>query len=194
MLNDIAIYRRGPPNAGIKFRWGRQRSRFWAYICDRPVVVNRVGPRPPSCKLWHIAGSKWRCWLPEKTMKCLWEEASTLHQRQQNSAFLTACSDKSVAYVTNNKRLYSTFCTVEANYWQRWSIVWPLSDSRATCLSFLVQPIIPFIFPGFICNPFLFIPVSILWSYLADCIYFLPTRSDHLHAITLMVNRPVTSY
>ena len=29
---------------------------------------------------------------------------------------LIACSDKSVAYVTNNKRLCSTFCTVEANY------------------------------------------------------------------------------
>jgi len=27
-----------------------------------------------------------------------------------------ARSDKSVAYVTNNKRLYSTFYTVEANY------------------------------------------------------------------------------
>jgi len=27
-----------------------------------------------------------------------------------------ARSDKSVAYVTNNKRLYSTFCTTEANY------------------------------------------------------------------------------
>ena len=25
-------------------------------------------------------------------------------------------SDKSIYYVTNNKRLYSTFCTVEANY------------------------------------------------------------------------------
>ena len=25
-------------------------------------------------------------------------------------------SDKSVACVTNNKRLYSTFCTIEANY------------------------------------------------------------------------------
>ena len=25
-------------------------------------------------------------------------------------------SDKSVAYVTNNKRLCSTFCTIEANY------------------------------------------------------------------------------
>jgi len=29
---------------------------------------------------------------------------------------LTARSDKSVAYVINNKRLYSTFCTIEANY------------------------------------------------------------------------------
>jgi len=29
---------------------------------------------------------------------------------------LTTRSDKSVAYVTNNIRLYSTFCTVEANY------------------------------------------------------------------------------
>jgi len=29
---------------------------------------------------------------------------------------LIAHSDKSVAYVTNNKRLCSTFCTIEANY------------------------------------------------------------------------------
>jgi len=29
---------------------------------------------------------------------------------------LIARSDKSVAYVTNNKRLCSTFCTTEANY------------------------------------------------------------------------------
>jgi len=29
---------------------------------------------------------------------------------------LIACSDKSVAYVTNNKRLCSMFCTIEANY------------------------------------------------------------------------------
>ena len=29
---------------------------------------------------------------------------------------LIACSDKSVAYVTNNKRLCSTFCTIEDNY------------------------------------------------------------------------------
>jgi len=70
-------------------------------------------------KLQYIAGSKRRCWLPEKTTKCLWQEASTLRQRKQKSAFkgpfiatqlnsaelcrykraLTARSDKSVAYV-----------------------------------------------------------------------------------------------
>ena len=35
----------------------------------------------------HIAGSNRRCSLPEKTTKCLWQEASTLRQRQQSSAF-----------------------------------------------------------------------------------------------------------
>jgi len=29
---------------------------------------------------------------------------------------LIVCSDKSIAYITDNKRLRSTFCTVEANY------------------------------------------------------------------------------
>jgi len=36
--------------------------------------------------------------------------------KDNRTAHLTARSDKSVAYVTNNKSLYSTFCTVEANY------------------------------------------------------------------------------
>jgi len=38
------------------------------------------------------------------------------YAKDNRTAHLTAGSDKSVAYVTNNKRLYSTFCTVEANY------------------------------------------------------------------------------
>ena len=38
------------------------------------------------------------------------------YAKDNRTAHLTACSDKSVAYVTNNKILYSTFCTVEANY------------------------------------------------------------------------------
>ena len=36
------------------------------------------------------------------------------YAKDNRTAHLTARSDKSVAYVT--KRLYSTFCTVEANY------------------------------------------------------------------------------
>jgi len=38
------------------------------------------------------------------------------YAKDNRTAHLTARSDKSVAYVTNNKRLYSTFCTVEAHY------------------------------------------------------------------------------
>ena len=41
------------------------------------------------------------------------------YAKYNRTAHLTARSDKSVAHVTNNKRLYSTFCTVEANYSNR---------------------------------------------------------------------------
>ena len=37
------------------------------------------------------------------------------YAKDNRKGYLTACNDKSVAYITNNKRLYSTFCTVEAN-------------------------------------------------------------------------------
>jgi len=50
---------------------------------------------------------------------------------------LIARSDKSVAYITNNKRLRSTFCTIEANYWETRNIARPLCDSRATCFLLL---------------------------------------------------------
>jgi len=38
------------------------------------------------------------------------------YAKDNRTAHLTARSDKSVAYVTNDKRLYSTFCTVEDYY------------------------------------------------------------------------------
>jgi len=60
------------------------------------------------------------------------------YTKDNRTAHLTARSDKPVAYVTNNKRLFSTFCTVEANYWQTWSIARPLCDSRATCLLYFL--------------------------------------------------------
>ena len=50
---------------------------------------------------------------------------------------LIAGSDNSVAYVSNNKGLYSMFCTILANYWQARSIARPLCDSGAihTCFA-----------------------------------------------------------
>jgi len=36
--------------------------------------------------------------------------------RKTTKQHLIVRSDKSVAYVTNNKRLHSTFCIIEANY------------------------------------------------------------------------------
>ena len=125
-----------PSNGGIECRWSKQKPRFWAYLALVPAVsaatCQVLSTRSPVDDGHRFAGSKRRCWLWEKTTKCLWQEASTLRQRQQ-TVHLTARSDKSVAYIINNKRLYSTFCTVEANYWQIRSIARPLCDSRATC-------------------------------------------------------------
>jgi len=95
-----------PLNGGVECRWSRQKSRFWAYIWLRclllrlqQAVVNTVagGPRPPPRRiLWHIAGSKRRCWLARSINVTL---------KDNRTAHLTARSNKSVAYVTNNKRL-----------------------------------------------------------------------------------------
>ena len=46
----------------------------------------------------------------------IYDKKSQRYAKDNRTAHLTARSDKSVAYVTNTKRLYSTFCTVEANY------------------------------------------------------------------------------
>ena len=50
-----------PPNGGVECRWGKQKSRFWAYYaccwrCNRRGDVNVVagGRRPPSRQLWQL--------------------------------------------------------------------------------------------------------------------------------------------
>ena len=57
------------------------------------------GRRPPSRKLWHIAVSKRRCWLPEKTTN-VYDKKPQRYAKDNRIAHLTARSDKSVAYVT----------------------------------------------------------------------------------------------
>ena len=81
-------------NGGVECRWGRQKSWFSAYIwlhCMlsmlRPARSYQHGAAwSRSHKLWHLslAVSGGVCWWREMT-KCLWQEVTTLCQRQQNS-------------------------------------------------------------------------------------------------------------
>jgi len=52
----------------------------------------------------------------ETKQRNVYDNKPLRYAKDYRTAHLTARSDKSVAYVTNNKRLYSTICTVEANY------------------------------------------------------------------------------
>jgi len=123
-------YSDGNPLTGASNAGGICRNRD-----SEPIWLHRVLStlRPQDvinkAPLWHLSVvvSGGVCWWQETTTKCLWQEVSTLSQRQQNN------SDKSVVYVTNNKRLCSTFCTIEANYCQTRSTARPRCDSRATC-------------------------------------------------------------
>jgi len=106
-------------------------------MLHQTCVVNVVagGARPACFKLWHIAGSK----RLSGSVDCgrrrwnVYDKKPQRYAKDNRTAHLTARNNKSVAYITNNKRLYSRFCTVEANYWQTRSIAQPLCDSRATC-------------------------------------------------------------
>ena len=105
----------------MECKWRRQISWFWAYIWLHCILSTlwlagccQQAPTdhgPASC---DIAGSKRRSLLTagddnEMFMTSLNVTPKTTEQH------LIACSDKFVAYVTNNKRLCSTFCTIEAN-------------------------------------------------------------------------------
>jgi len=63
-----------------------------------------------------IAGSKWRSLLMAGHNYEMFMTKSLNVMPETTEQHFVACSDKSVAYVTNNNRLRSTFCTVEANY------------------------------------------------------------------------------
>jgi len=74
-------------------RWGRQKSWFWANIwlhhvlsTLRPARCYQHGATGPWKVVTPLVASRRVCWWRETT-KCLWQEASTLRQRQQNSAF-----------------------------------------------------------------------------------------------------------
>jgi len=134
-----------PLNGGVECRWDRQKSRLWAYIWLHCLLPKLQQAR--CCQHGH----RWTtATVPQLScdtslevsggVDCRRRKRNVYNKKPQRyandnrTAYLTARSDKSVAYVTNNKRLYSMFCTVEANYWQTRRIARPLWDSRATCV------------------------------------------------------------
>jgi len=71
------------------------------------------GQRTASCDTSLVVSGGVDC---ERRQRNVYDKKHQRYAKDNRTAHLTACSDKSVAYVTNNKILYSTFCTVEANY------------------------------------------------------------------------------
>jgi len=134
-----------PSNGGVEFMWDMLKLRFWAYISHSGFtaccyaatlqVLSIRRRRTTVRKLWHCAGSKRRYLLMAGKDDEMFITRSFNVTPKTTEQHLIARSDKSVAYVTNNKRLCSTFCTIEANYLQTRCIARPLCDSRATCYS-----------------------------------------------------------
>jgi len=68
---------------------------------------------------------------------CVWQQGPILSWRQQNRIELYALLNQRPKQLII-KKLRSSYCTIEANYWQTRSIAQPLCDSGATCFVVLV--------------------------------------------------------
>jgi len=114
-------------------RWGTQKLRSqpvsWSTACCNAATArcyqhDAAGP-------WQVVtlidGSK------RRNLLMAWDDDEMFTARSLNvtpkttEQYLIVFSDKSVTYVTNNKRLCSTICTIEANDWQTRSIARPLT-------------------------------------------------------------------
>jgi len=132
-------YSDGDPLTGASNAGGVGRNRDYELIsgfivccqrCDWLDVINRA---PPDCgKLRHLSlvASGGVCWWWDDEM--FMTRSINVTPKTTERHFIVH-NDKSVAYVTNNKRLCSTCCTIEANYWETRNTARPLCDSRATC-------------------------------------------------------------
>jgi len=63
-----------------------------------------------------IAGSKRRSLLMAGDDDEMFDKKSQCYAEDNRTVHLIQRSDKSVAYITNKKRLCSMFCTIEAKY------------------------------------------------------------------------------
>ena len=114
---------RNPPNGGVECRWGRQKSRFptsiWLH-CEMSTLQPDRCYQHDAAGPWQvvtlIAGSKRRSLLIAGNDDEMFMTRNFNVTPKTTEQHLIVRSDKSVAYVTNDKRLRSTFCTIEVNY------------------------------------------------------------------------------
>ena len=116
---------RNPRNGGIECRWGRQKSRFSTNIWLHRLLSTVLPPNviqtaaPNRGKLVTlIAGSSNR----RRLLFSLYDDnvfmtrsLNVTPKTTEQNLIVRIC--KSEAKVTNNKRLRSRYCAVEANYW-----------------------------------------------------------------------------
>ena len=121
--NAMVIFRLGPPKEGVECSWRRLKSRFPTTIWLHRVLSTL---RPDGC-YQHGSAGPW----PVVTLIACSKRRSLLMAGDDDDMFMTrslnvtpktteqhliARSDLTCSYVTNNKRLRSTFCTITANY------------------------------------------------------------------------------
>jgi len=108
----------GASNAGGV---GRNRDSEPIYACCYAATSQVLSTRSPvdhghrraSCDTSLVVSGGADC---RRRRRNVYDKKPQPYAKDNRTAHLTARSDKSVAYVTNNKRLYTTFCTIEVNY------------------------------------------------------------------------------
>jgi len=129
--NVMAIFRRRSL-MGRQRQVGRRKSRFstniwlsdrWLLQCNQQLTVIRA-------VVYNSCTSVYGTDRHASVSLAYHMDHYTPNRRKQN---LIVRSGKPEAEATNNARLRSTYCTIEANYWQTRSIARPLCDNRTCC-------------------------------------------------------------
>jgi len=110
-----------PPNGGIECRWGRQKSRFWASIWLHCLLLMLQQARCCQHGRWWTTATILQVECDTllvvsggvdygRRQRNVYDKKPQRYIEDNRTEHLTARSDKSVACVTNNKRLDILYC------------------------------------------------------------------------------------
>ena len=99
------------PDGGVKYRWGRHKSRFWANIWLHCVLWSIPAASAVNLAVTNhtvfitlVAGKRASLLMAGNNNE-VYDKKPQCYAKDNRTVHLIARSDKSVAYVTNNKRL-----------------------------------------------------------------------------------------